>query len=313
MQPLPQTEVEFRVDEWLWRPMIVRWKLILGFAIGSVCLTLLWQAIRTPTWVATTVVSPTNRESSDLASKLGRLGGVAALAGASLGESQAASEFDRFRFLLTSTRLAEVHVRMRNILPLVFAEDWDSNNQTWVRPTGPIQFVKDTLWPLFGLDPWLPPDARSVAEEYKQRLSQREIGKTGLVQISFRDDQPERAESILRYIMTDANELCRKDAAQQAESKARYLREQLSTATVSEYRFNLASLLATEEQTLMLTSTTLPFAAEIVQPIVTSKQPVSQRPLLYGLIALVIGTGLGVFIALIKGPIPKRDQPELTP
>lgn len=302
------TEQGRDLGELLWAPIRTRWPMILGLGLLAVLATLAWQATSTPKYTARVVVFATNQESGGLAGQLGSLGSVAALAGASLGRTKQVSEFDKFEFLLTSARLGDYQAREREILPIVFWRRWDGEKGAWKRPEGPVQTVKDLLWPVFGLPAWLPPDGRDLAEEYDRRLTTRSKGETGLFQLAYVDSDPDRAVRILKAIVEDANELARRDAAARSAAKAEYLREQLQKAQVAEYRTNLAMLLAVEEQTLMLTSTNLPYAAEIVQPFTVSRKPTSQRPVVFGLIAAIVGLSFGLLLALALGP--KRSPAE---
>lgn len=304
-QPGP-TEPTFDLNRWFWQPIRHRWPLIAGITIAAVLLTLAWQAYSTPKYTARAVVYATNQQADGLARQLGSLGGVAALAGASLGKTEQVSEFEKFRFMLTSERLGDYHARERDMLPIVFWKSWDKDRKDWKRPTGTLQALKDAFWPMFGLEPWQPPDGRSLAKVYSKRLAARAPAESGLLRVSYEDTDPDRAKFILQSAIEDANEIVRQDAAQRAAAKAEYLRSQLAVAQVAEYRINLAMLLATEEQTLMLTSTKLPYAAELVQPYTVSRDPTSQKPVTYGIIALVAGLSIGVFIALMLGPVRPR-------
>jgi uncharacterized protein involved in exopolysaccharide biosynthesis len=301
-------EQGFDIRRYVIEPVIHRWKLVLGMPVAFSLLALTWQAVATPKYTASTVVTATSQNASSIASRLGQLGGLAALAGSSLGASQETTEFDKFEFMLTSPRLGDYQARTRRMLPIVFDKKWDSEQQAWARPEGAVQTVKNALWPLFGLPAWLPPDGQTLAEHYDRNLQVRQRGTTGLFQLSYTDEDPERALMVLQAIVADSNELLRQDAARRAAAKAAYLRSQLETARVAEYRVNLATLLATEEQTLMLTATSLPYAADTVQPYTVSAKPTSQRPVIYGAIAFVLGASLGLFFALVLGP--KQRMPE---
>jgi len=277
-----------------------------------VLVTLLYQILRTPEHTASVVVSPTDQSTASLSSQLSRLGGLAGIAGAGLTKGEV-TEFDRFRFLLQSVRLGEKQTQDGKILKLVFREEYDPSTSTWVKLNTPVQKVKDVLWPTFGLPAWLPPDGRSLARHYERQLSTRELGDTGLLQVSYKDEDPERARIVLDAVIRDANELLRADASNRAASKAQYLREQLMVTPVAEYRVNLASLLGQQEQTLMLTSTGLPFAAETLQPLTISREPTSQRPLLFGMIAGVVGLVLGILVALLLGSRARAASRPSTP
>lgn len=284
--------------EALFRPLMARWYVVVAAMLIGVFGALLWQMVRTPAFTASSVVAATRDEAASLADRVGGLGGLAAMAGVSL-PGGSTTEFDKFKFLVASERLAAYQVEKRQILPIVFHKDWDAKAKQWQRPTGLVQAIKDLLWPLFGLDPWLPPDAEALARFYSRNLVQRENKDSGLVELSLQADRGQVARQLLQYNISDANEILREDAAQRATKRAAYLRRQLQVADIVEHRQNIARMLSIEEQTLMLVSTSLPFAAEMVQPVAVTSQPTSQRPALFALIGALIGLSLGSFIALL--------------
>lgn len=295
----------FSIGQTFIRPLRDRWILVLAIPAVLMLLVILAQALATPKYTVSAVITATRQDSDGLSRQLGQLGGFAALAGASLGTSEKVTPFEKFQFLLTSERLAAFHVDRRSMLPLVFSVSWDARTQQWQRPSGLGQTVRDLVYPMFGLNPWSAPDYRTLARRYAQNLTIRGISDTGLVEIAYEDSDPERARLVLEAMFEDANTLLREEAKAQAETKATYLRTQLGQAEIIEYRVNLANLLAREEQILMLTSTSGPFAAELVQPYVVSPQPTSQRPLVFAIVAALVGFSISIFVALLLGPREK--------
>ena len=287
------------LDGRIWQPIRRRWRLVVGGMLVAVAVTLLVQAFVEPTYTASVVLAP-SAQSKSSGNALGKLGGLASIAGVSIDKGET-SEFEKLQFLVFSDRLGDYQARRPDFLHFVFATRWDPRLRQWRRSTGIGQSVKDVLNPLFGLPAWLPPDGRALAKLYDTKLSSKKLGETELVQLSYRDPDAARGAFVLAAIVNDANELLRADAALRASRQASYLRQQLGLAAVLEYRENLASLLGQQEQTLMLTSSHLPYAADMLQPVTVSAVPTSQRPYLYAGIAAVIGLSVSAFIAFLLG------------
>lgn len=298
-------EPEASLSAQIWMPVRHRWKMVLGGALLAAIAVLVVQAVQTPEYTARMVLSPTDQGSSNLNSQLGRLSGLASIAGVSLGDKTAVSEFEKFQYLVFSERLGEYQARHGDILKLVFRKRWDAAMRQWQRPRTLGQAFRNTVYPIFGLPAWQAPDGRDLADEYDRRLASRKLGETALLQLSYRDSDPVRAATVLSAIVHDANELLRQDAQRKALSQSAYLRRQLGLAQVQEYRENLAQLLARQEQTLMLAAAEVPYAAEALQPQTISKEPTSQRPFLYAGIAAVVGLSFSAFVAILMG-LPSR-------
>ncbi len=284
-----------------WRPLIDRWMLLAVLPLLVVLAVFAVQALKKPVHAIQVTVAPTRESVSGIDSQLGNLSRLAAVAGVNVGKGDSTvSDFARLRYLLFSVRLGEFQAEKRPVLPMVFDDQWDG--KAWRKPHGVVQWVKDTFYPMFGLEPWVVPDGRSLATYYNDHLSMNEVGETGLYRIRLEDTNLARGEKLLGWLVADANELVRRDAAERASARAAYLRQQIQRSPVTEYRENLATMLAKEEQTLMLASTSLPFAADVVQPVTSGHNPESQRPLLYAVLGGALGLGLATFIALLLGP-----------
>ena len=273
-----------------------RWLIALGVVAGLI-LGAVYEIIATARYTATVVVVPaTNR--TDLPQLRGGLAALSGLAGGKLGGNNVNS-MDRFTFLLTSTRLAERQIARRPILLVLFPERWDARHRGWVPPTGFVQGISESLKQIFGIPTLIAPDKFAVAKTYEKNLAQAKIGDTELIRISYNDKDPARAVQVLRWIVDDANEIVRGDAAQRAQQQSAYLRERLRTSTIQDYRETLLSLLAQEEQTLMLSSSRLPFAADTIEGESTSPVPTSKRPFTTMMAGALLGLMLTYLACMI--------------
>src|SRR5690606_16351275 len=80
-----------------------------------------------------------------------------------------------------------------------------------------------------------------------------------------------------------------------------YLTEQLSKATVAEYREAIAQALSEQEKIRMASSSTAPFAAEPFGSAAASPRPTSPQPLLVLIVSIVGGGILGSLLVLGRG------------
>ena len=286
-----------------------RWMLLAGTIFGLL-LAVVFEIVSTPRYTATVVLVPAANR-TELPQLKGGLAALSGLAGGKLGTGNVSS-MDRFGFLLTSTRLAEHQIMHRQVLQVLFPERWDKALGRWKEPSGFIQPIAGGVKQIFGIPAWTPPDKFAVAKLYEKSLAQGKVGDTELVRLSYTDKDPARAERVLRWIVDDANEIVRADAALRAQQQSGYLREQLRTITVQDYRETLLSLLAQEEQTLMLSSSRMPFAADTIEGDATSPIPTSKRPATSAIAGALVGLVLTYLAALIafnlRRVVPKPND-----
>ena len=279
-----------------------RWMLLLG-ALAGLLLAVGVEIVSTSRYTATVVLAPAANR-TEMPQLKGGLAALSGLAGGKLGGGNVSS-MDRFGFLLTSTRLTAYQIANRQILRVLFPERWDATLGRWKEPSGLMQTVAGGIKTLFGIPAWLPPDEFAVAKLYERSLAQGKVGDTELVRLSYTDKDAARAERVLRWIVADANEIVRADAALRARQQSVYLREQLRTSTIQDYRDALLALLSQEEQTLMLSSSQLPFAADTVEGGATSLIPTSKRPVTSAIAGTLVGLVLAYLVALVAFNLPR--------
>lgn len=271
------------------------WRWIAAATLLATALMLILQARAAPVYVASAVVSPTNNSNSGQTSKIGRL---ASFAGIDLTSAKPASNYERFLFLLSSPELAAYQIREHNMLRVVFAGQWDPARHRWKDAAGWNASLRAVINPIFGLPLSPPPDEHALAGYYARALETQKVPDSGLTRLVFHDADPARAKMLLRMLIEDANELLRREAAGYARQQADYLRTRIATTPVQDYRTTLIDLLAEQEQTLLLSNGSMPFAAEQIEAVNASPIP-TKRPLLFGALAGVVAFCLASLVAVI--------------
>jgi hypothetical protein len=267
---------------------------VLGFFGG-----LGWLAISTPKYTASVVLVPSANRTGVPDSKLGSLAGLASIAGGKLGVSDKTSNVDRFRFFLTSKRLAEFQIKSRSILQVLYKDRWDFEKKTWRPPSGPVNFIVGPIRKLFSFPAWQVPDEFMVVETYKRNFRQSDVGETSMQWLSYTDTSPERALWLLKAAVADADTIVRADALARAEQQAAYLRNRLKSESLLEHRETLLALLSEQEQTLMLANSNLPFTQDIMENYTVSSIPTSNTPLTAAFIGSFLGLLLGYVLAFL--------------
>jgi hypothetical protein len=273
-------------------------RILLATLLGGSIL-LVAEATSSQKYAASVVVAPAKSGGDSISSSLSKFSGLAGLAGLDLKGGENVTAFQKFTYLIYSPTLAQWQIDRRHILPVVFSKDWDAGRKEWRRPAGVLTGLKTVVKSLLGMQPWSPPDAYRLAREYDRHLSVSKVGTTDMVRLNYQDTSPARAKVLLRAIVADANEILRDDAFRNASRQAKYIRGELATVTVQDYRQTLLGLLAQQEQTLMLTGSRQAFAAELVGSVDLAPQPVTKRPLSLAIIGGLVCFSLAYFVAAV--------------
>jgi len=255
-----------------------KWSLglfVLVFALGGVAIGLLSQK----EYLASTVLSPViegeSRNFGGLSALASQYSGVASLAGITVPGGKGKDEAIA---ALQSELLTETYIREQNLLPVLYANLWDSVHGRWLT-SDPEK--TPTLWKanrLFGRR------VRTVMED-----------KKGLVVLSIRWKDPKLAAQWANELVKLTNQYLRDKAIQEAERNIAYLHEQAAKTSVLEAQKAVYSLLESEINKEMIARGREEYALKVIDPAFVPERPSSPGPLLLG----VLGFGLGCTAAVL--------------
>ncbi|MDB9738666.1 Wzz/FepE/Etk N-terminal domain-containing protein [Gammaproteobacteria bacterium] len=183
-------------------------------------------------------------ESSGKSSQSSKLGGLASLAGISLGSSGAE---DRGTFAVETIKSRDFFrhlLTFENTGPLIFAPSYDrKTNTTTVDPK-----AYDTI-----LKKWLI-DEPSFLNTYYQYREMLDIyqDKAGFVYISITHQSPLFAADFLSLIISEVNNLTRQRDLLESASSLEYLYTQLEDTKVSDIRLAINQLIESQLKKTML-------------------------------------------------------------
>ncbi len=207
---------------------------------------------------------------------LGQYAGLAGLAGFDLsGLTQGTSSA---RAVLNSRMLVEEFISRNNLLPVLFAEDWDASSGRWTT------------------DPDKTPTRWLGAKEFLEDvLSIEEDATTGVITLTVEWDDPRVAASWANGLVALANQIVRSRDLRDAEKSVEYLKTEILRTNIVGLQQVLYSLVETEMQTIMLAKVRSDYAFSVVDPaVVPDLRSFPHRTLL-----VAIGTVIGGFIALL--------------
>lgn len=295
---------ETRADDahWLsdaWAKVRRRWWLVLFFALLGLVMAVVY--LRTADYSYTAELRVSAAESSNGRSNAAdRLGGLAALAGVA-GEAQAASPFRLYLEGVKSREVAERLARDPVLMRNIFANEWDPVRRTWKQPQGFLGGIKAGVWDLLGLPrfTWTPPGPARLQEYIGKKVAVVQSVKSPLVSIALETPDPKFGMRFLTRLDETTDDILREKQQERTRSNIAYLSDKLRGVTFAEQRDALFKALNDEQRQEMLANSRAPYAADAFGVPTASLVPTSpkQLPLLIG--GPLIGTGLGVVLAVL--------------
>ena len=252
----------------------------------------------TPVYRVDVLLAPVDVESGGaLSGVASQFGGLAALAGVDLRGNSSGK--DESIALLRSRALAGQLIEANDLLPLLFADEWDESAKAW-RSGDPAEVP--TLWDAYQS---FDDDIRFVNEN----------PKVGLVTLAVEWKDPALAKSWADQLVQRVNRETRERAIREAERSLSYLNQQLQKTEVVELRQAIFGLIENQTKQMMLANVREDYAFKVIDPAIVPDldDPIRPRPLL--LIALGATGGLlfGVLMALLLGARSGFESPVRRP
>lgn len=207
-----------------------------------------WLAFwMTPIYRSEVVLSPTDHSGSGgtMAQLVGRIGSLGSLAGVGLGAGS--SMRAESVAMLKSRALTEDFIRNRNLLPVLYAEQWDAQRGGWATLTPPT---------LAGAVEDFNEDVRSVIEDRR----------TGLVTLRMEWSDPALAATWANEYVAAANETVRKRAIADAERTLQYLDAELTKTRKVSVQQAIYSLIEQQINAIAVANVQEEFAFKVVDP-----------------------------------------------
>lgn len=261
-----------------------RWLFLIAPVAGAVALVIV-SFLVTPLYRVTVVLAPVehSQNSSALSSLGGSLGGLGAIAGLSLSGDSSRHESIA---VLASKALTTRFIADEDLLPVLFADDWDSANERWL-----VDDQEDI--------PTLEDGFRVFDKDIRSISSDRESGLVTLT-ITWRDK--EQAADWANQIVARANEVIRTRAIDESERSIAYLNDELEKTNVVGVRQAIYSVIESQIEQVMLANVRTDYAFKVLDPAVAPDPEDRAFPsrLLFAVVGLVIGFAVAAAFALSR-------------
>lgn len=263
---------ELRLAE-LWGMVWSRKWTVAGITLAFAVLSVVYALMATEWYRAEVLLAPA--EERNISPLQTQLGGIAALAGMtfSAGDSVEAVA------TLKSREFARDFIEERGLLPVLFADDWDPDEQRWLID-----------------DPGDQPDIRDAVRRFHEDILRVDEDRaTGLVTLAIEWTDPEVAAAWASVLVERLNSRLRERALKEAETNVVYLQNEMAKTNLVTLQQAVGRLLESELQNLMLARGTQEFAFRIIDP----AQPPDRRVRPKRALIAIVGTLAGGVFSLI--------------
>ncbi len=245
--------------------------------------------VSTPVYLTVAVLVPAGAErggmGAGLNSALGQLGGLASLAGVNVGGGDI--ETEESLAVLRSRQFTEAFIESQNLLPVLFADRWDPEQNTWKAGTKP------------------PTQAAAFKYFDKKIRSILQNKKTGLVTLQVEWSDREQAAAWANELIRRLNAEMRTRAIAKSDASIGYLEKELNGTTTVASREAIGRLIESQIKQRMIATVQQEYAFRVVDQAMAPDARDFVRPqrLIILVIGLIGGVMLGVVGVLIAGAL----------
>ena len=259
------------------------WRLVVATTVLSVGASTAVALLSKPVYQGEALVMYAAAEQGNetLALLTSRLGGLAPLAGIS-GES-AGGRAEAIA-TLKSRQLGTAFIEERDLLPHLFPDLWDTEQNNWAVEAEAVPTMADAF-------ERFDEDVRRVDEDRT----------TGLISVSIFGRDRVRVAEWANALVQETNDRLRQRAIEEAEQSVRYLEEQLTKTTILEVRQAINQLIEAQISKAALANTRDDYAFRVIDPAVVLQADKFVKPQRILIVALgaAFGMALGFLLALL--------------
>ncbi|MDA8735018.1 Wzz/FepE/Etk N-terminal domain-containing protein [Porticoccaceae bacterium] len=274
-------------------------KLIVGIT-AVFALVAVFYALSIPNqYRATALVSPAQGSGGGLSGSLGQLGGLASLAGVSIGGGES-SEAQVAQEIMRSRGFIEEFISENNIDVEVFAaQGWDrgsnqleinsdlydAGSSQWVRDAPAGKTVEPTGWELY--------------KGFSEMFSVSEDKTTGMISISVEYFSPEIAKQWVDQLIIGINQHMQSRKLDKVNINIQYLEAQIQKTSIAEMREVFYTIIEEQIKSKMLAEASPEYAFVTVSPAMVPEEKSQPKRALICILGTLLGGMLSVLWVLV--------------
>ncbi len=274
------------------------------FAVGSVI-----YSLSIPNqYMATALLAPAQSDDGGLSGTLGQLGGLASLAGVSIGgvessESQIAQE------IMKSWSFLEGFIVDNDLAVSVYAVEGWSREYNQLKIDSDVYEVDTKSWLVE--DDYTgkegPPSSWQLFEAFTDKLSVSEDKNSGLVSVSIEYYSPQIAKQWLDLYIAAINKHMQMRQVEKVSNNIIYLENQIKKTAIAEMQEVFYNLIAEQTKNKMVAEASPDYAFVAVSPSMVPEERSQPKRLLIFILGTLIGGILSVLLVLVTHYTRKSD------
>jgi len=280
----------------LWAGRIKILAITAVFAITSV-----FYALSVPDqYKATALLSPAQSSGGGLSGALGQLGGLAAMAGVSLGGGET-SEAQVAQEIMKSWNFIDGFIESNKLAVEVYAADGWNKGSNELQIDSDIYDVSKNQWLVEDDDTGElgPPSSWKLFEKFSEKLAVSENKKSGLLSVSIEYYSPQIAKQWLDLYVAAINDYMQKRKMAKVTRNIKYLEAQIKKTNIAEMQEVFYTIIEEQIKSKMLAEASPDYAFVVVSPSMVPEEKSQPKRALICILGTLLGGMLSVLWVLV--------------
>lgn len=202
---------------------------------------------------------------------------------------QARTSMNEAFAILDSRTISRRFIETEGLLPILFADRWDEEAETWAEPaSGDLPTIDDAI---------------EIFERDIRFLSRNR--QTGFMRVNIEWSDPEVAATWANRLVELADEVIRERDIRESRDSIRFLRQQAAAAPLESVKRFIYTLIESYSKTIMVASVREDYAFAIIDPAVAPRidEPINMPHSFKLSLALVFALGCTLVFAILMAQI----------
>lgn len=275
-------------------------RLILIITLTFTLLSVIYALITPNQYKATILLAPAQQNTGGISSALGQFGGLASLAGISLGDGQDSDARIAIEVMQSRSFIEQFIKQSGIVVELMAVKRWDTDAKRLVIDSNVFdtQTRQWTRKPPAGRT--ATPSLREAYKVFDERLQVSEDKKTGLISVSIEYFSPYLAKQWVENYILAVNLYLQQRKLARIDKNIRYLKEQIPTTSVAEMREIFFTLIEEQIKSKMLVEASPEYAFSAVGDVMVPEEKSQPKRALIVVLGMLLGAMLSICLVLLR-------------
>ena len=258
-------------------------------------------------YTATALLAPAQSDSSDLSGALSQMGGLASLAGVSIGSGES-SEAQIAQEIMQSWSFIEGFIATNNIAAEVYAAEGWSKGSNELQINDGVYDTENKQWLVKNESGVTgPPSSWYLFQAFSERLEVSEDKISGLVSVSIEYYSPQIAKQWLDMYVAAINAHMQQRQMTKVTNNINYLQAQIEKTSIAEMREVFYNIIEEQTKNKMVAEASPEYAFVAVSPSMVPEQKSQPQRSLICILGTLLGGVLSVLLVLVMNYVQKSD------